>query len=153
MAEADALQCAERRAPALARGDTGVEQAVGDVVERGVRLEQMELLEDEADAPRAQRGERALGCAGDVLARDAHDAAARSLERAHDVQQRRLARARRPDDRAQLALVNRQAHTAQRLHVAGIVLGDIAQLEHARRAHCGWSTVMPSCRPEPSAST
>src|SRR6202030_4462630 len=70
VADADALERVARRAPALARGDACVEQAVGDVVERGVRLEQEELLEDEADAPRAQRRERALGCDRKVLARD-----------------------------------------------------------------------------------
>src|SRR4029077_15503524 len=109
-----------------------------------------ELLEDEPDAPRAQRRECALGRGRDVLARDAHHAAARALERAHDVQQRRLARARGPDDRAELALVEREAHASERVHLAGVLLRDVAHLEDPRRAHEGWSTVMPSFSPVPS---
>ena len=142
-----------RREPSLARRDARVQQAVGDVVERGVGLEQVELLKDEADAPRAQPRERALGRAREILARDAHDTAARALERAHDVEQRRLARARGPDDRAELTLVHREAHAAKRVDVARVLLCDVPHLENARRAHAGASTVMPSLRPEPSTWT
>ena len=42
-------------------GDAGVEQAVGDVLERGRVLGEEELLEDEPDPGRAQRRQLAVG--------------------------------------------------------------------------------------------
>ena len=90
-----------RRSP---RRRAGVEQPGGDVVERAHPVEQEELLEDEADPARAQRrparGRRARPTSSPATRTDA---ARRPLERAHDVQQRRLARAGRPDDGEQLA--------------------------------------------------
>ena len=80
------------------RGDPGVEQPVGDVVERALVLGEEELLEDEADPGRPQRDELPVATAGDVEAGDADRARGRPVEGAHQVEQRRLARARRPDD-------------------------------------------------------
>ena len=60
--------------------------------------------------------------------------AVRPIERAHQVEERRLARARRPDDRDELALVDGEAHAAQRLDggLARIDLRHRVDLEHRR---------------------
>ncbi len=74
--EPDPIERCGGRPAALARGRAGVEQAVRDVLERAVRLEQVKLLEDEPDPPCAQRGESAVGGLGDVAAGDPHNPAA-----------------------------------------------------------------------------
>ena len=58
---------------------------------------------------RAQRRELALAHRRHVVPGHPHDAGGRPLQRAHDVQQRRLARAGRADDRGQLARARRRA--------------------------------------------
>src|SRR5439155_993038 len=73
----------------LARRRGAVEQAVGDVLQRGHPVEQEELLEDEPDRPGAQAGEPAVVERGDVLAGDRDASGRRQLERRHHVQQRR----------------------------------------------------------------
>src|SRR4029453_18801329 len=135
VAEADALEQLARAAPALAAWGARVQQPIGDVVEGAHPVEQEELLEDEADRARAEGGELSIGELGRVLAVDQDLAAARSLERAGDVEQGRLARAGWPGDRHQFAVRDPQVDAAQRLHVAGIGLGDPAQLE--RECRCG----------------
>ena len=151
VAEPDAVERRGRRPAALAGGGAGVEQAVGDVLQRAVGLQQVELLEDEADATRPERRQVAVGGAGDVGPGDPHEPAGRPFQGAHDVQQRRLARARRADDRAQLAVLHGQVDAAQRLHAAVVALDDVRQLKDG--AHCDSITVMPSCTPAPSTWT
>ena len=75
-----------------------------------------------------------------VLAGDVHLARRLALERAHHVQQRRLARARRPYDRDGLALVHGQRDAAQRLHAAGIGLVDGVEPQHG--GHCAVTTCL-----------
>ena len=94
------------RRPGGAGRDAAVEQAVGDVVERGLAAEQEELLEDEPDPPRPKRRQPPVGQAGDVVAGDPDRALGRPVEGAEEVQQRRLAGPRRPDDRDQLAFLD-----------------------------------------------
>src|SRR5207244_782185 len=80
----------------LGGGGAGVEHAVGDVLaDRGV-LGQEELLKDESDIPGAQSRQLAVAQPRRVDAADADYAAAGSLQRPDDVQQRRLARPGRP---------------------------------------------------------
>jgi hypothetical protein len=50
----------------LGRRQPRVQQATGNVVEGGERVEQVELLEHEADAPRAQRRQLVVGRLGDI---------------------------------------------------------------------------------------
>ena len=59
--QADGGQRLERAPAAQSGRRARVEQAVGDVVQRGRVLGQEELLEDEADAGGAQRGELPVG--------------------------------------------------------------------------------------------
>ncbi len=80
----------------------GIQQPVRDVVEHGLVLGEEELLEHEFDAPRTQRRELGIVQAGDLDATDPGGAAGGQLQGADDVQQRRLARSGRADDRDQL---------------------------------------------------
>ena len=80
----------------------------------------------------------------------------RAVERAHDLQQRGLARSGRADDRHKLAGMDAEVDSAQRLDAAGIVLRDAAKLEdRPRGGH--WTaalvTTMPSRSPAPSIWT
>ena len=72
----------------------------------------------------------------DVEAGDRDAARRRAVQRAHQVQQRRLPRARRADDRDELAGQHRERHAPQGLHrrLARIGLRGPLELEH-RRAH------------------
>ena len=81
-----------------------VEQALRDVLQRGHPVDQEELLEHEADRGRAQPRELAVVEVGDVDAGHADAPARWAIERAHDVQQRGLARPRRADDADELAV-------------------------------------------------
>ena len=145
---ASAAAAARRRSRA---GVPVYEQAVGDVLECAVGLDQVELLEDEADATRPERRQVALGGAGDVSPGDPHEPSGRPFQGSHDVQQRRLARARRADDRAQLAVLHRQVDAAQRLHTTVVALDDVGQLQDG--AHWDSITVRPSRRATPSTWT
>ena len=86
------------------------------VLERGSVAEQVEGLEHEADAARAQGGALLVAEAAGVDAVDAVGARRRPVEAAEDVQERGLARARRPDDRQPVAAVDGQVDAAQGLH-------------------------------------
>ena len=136
----------------LAGRRAGVQQPGGDVLERRHPVEQEELLEHEADvlaragSPSARSRMPATSCPA-----TATPPARGPLERAHDVQQRRLARARRADDREQLAGRRRAATTPRSASTPpGYALRDVLEREHA---HCAVTTVMPSRRPSPLTST
>ena len=98
-----------------------------------------------------QRRQVAVGGAGDVGPGDPHEPAGGPFERAHDVQQRRLARAGGSDDRAQLAVFDGQVDAPQRLHAAVVALDDVRQLQDG--AHWDSITVRPSRTPAPSTWT
>ncbi len=66
-----------------------------DVLERGQRGEEVERLEDEADAVAAEAEQLLARAPRDVLAGDDDPSLGRRVERADHVQQRRLAAARR----------------------------------------------------------
>ena len=120
-AEADPLERAAAPAPgARPQRHAAVEQAGGHVVERGQPVEQVELLEHEADAPAPQRRQLAVArgaptsCAG-----DAHRARRRPVERADEVEQRRLARPGRPDDRRRARRSSTARSTPSRARTGG----------------------------------
>jgi len=92
VAEAHQVEHGRGGLPPAPCGNAPVEQGGGDVVECGQRVEQEELLEDDADAPGPQARERAVGQHGHVLARDPHRAAGGTLEAGRQVQQGALAR-------------------------------------------------------------
>ena len=97
-----------------ARGHAGVDERQLDVLPRRHGGEQVELLEDEADAAVAHLGQGGLAHVAHVLAGQVVAARRRNVETAEDVHQRRLARARGPDDGDVLALGDGEADPAQR---------------------------------------
>ena len=151
--EADGGQRLERATAAQSDRRARVEQAVGDVVQRGRVLGQEELLEDEADAGGAQRGELPVGQARDVEPGHLHAPGAGTVERAQQVQQRRLPGPGRADDRHQLTLADGEADLAQRgdRRAAGIGLGHL--LDSQNRAHDGTTTRCPAASPDPVTCT
>ena len=88
-----------------------------DVVARRQRRQQIVLLENEPDGRLAQLGALGVGHAQQIAAGDVDAARGRRRQPAQDVKQRRLAGARRPDDRDELARLNVQIHAAQRMHI------------------------------------
>ena len=87
----DAFECLGGPAPTFGRCDAAVQQAAGDVLERGETVEQEELLKHEPEQPRTCSreltvAERSTPCHPATLT-----APRRTVERADDVQQRRLA--------------------------------------------------------------
>jgi hypothetical protein len=118
----------------------------------------MELLEDEAHAARPERRQLVVGCGRGVEAVDGDLAGRRAVERAHDLQQRRLAGARRAEDRDELAGGDLEVDAAQGVHVAGVLLRHAVQAEDGGRrgAHphtAAFATRIPGRSPRPSIST
>ena len=107
--------------PRLLRLLAGNRQRQEDVLLRRQHREQVEELEDEADVLTAQLRDLGVAEAAELCARDPDRSGGRAVERGHDVHQRRLARARRAHDRGQLALLNVERHSTQRLH-CGVAL-------------------------------
>ena len=100
----------------LRDGGTGVQQPVGDVLERGRVLGEEELLEDESDPGRSQRGQFPVGHRRRVQAGDAHRSCGGLVQGADQVQQRGFARSGRAGHRHQLPGGHRKAHPGQRPH-------------------------------------
>ena len=92
----------------------------------------MELLEHEADAPPAQRGEAPVAEPADVVTVDAHRPLRRPLQGPDDVDQRRLPRPRRADDDDELAGADREVDPGEGLdrRLAGVALDDAVHLQH-----------------------
>ena len=89
--------------PAFGRRHPGVEQTVGDVVQRRVAVQQMELLEDEADVAGPHRRQVTVGQLADVVSGHVDLALGGPVERPHHVQQRALAGSRWTDHADQFA--------------------------------------------------
>ena len=81
----------------LVRGRARVQHPVGDVVERGHRILEMEALEHEPDLMRAEARELQVRGTDHVAAGDLDGAARGTLERAQHREHGRLSRARRAD--------------------------------------------------------
>ena len=96
--------------------------------------EQVERLKDEAEQAPAQRRELVLVALGDVLAVEQVAPGGRPVQAADDVQQRRLARARRADDRDRVAALDDEVDAAQREHrrIGAVRAADVAQLDDRR---------------------
>src|SRR5579872_5160394 len=126
--ETDLLEQRERARAQLVAVDAGRRKLRLDVLERVQRRDQVERLEDEAEGAQAQLGEVAVSERAEVAALEEHRAARRAVERAEELQQRRLAGARRPDDRDDLRVVDRQVDACERGNRR------LAALERARDA-------------------
>src|SRR6185503_17664288 len=116
----------ERRTGALSplvAVDPGVEQReLGVFQDRGAR-EEVEGLENEAELQVADLRELARGEGGDVFAVEPVFALGGRIEASEDVHQRRLAGARRSDDRDELAAIDLEIDPVKRRHcvLAGVV--------------------------------
>ena len=153
MSEPDPVERRRGRLATSPGRHAAIEQAVGDVVERGLATEQVELLEDEADPPCAQRGQPPVGHARHVVPGDPDGPLGRPVERAEEVQERRLARAGRADDRDELAALDPEVDRLEgvdRRH-ARVALADPGQLGDG--AHDGTTTASPAAMPVPRTST
>ena len=107
-----------------------------NVFERRQVLDQVIELEHEAHVAAAILRELTAVVAGDVPPVELHGAARERVHTAEDIQQRRLARARRTHDHADLALLDRKARVVQRgdLHLAGLI--DFADVFKLHKCHC-----------------
>ncbi len=127
LSQADQLEGVEGALTALPEGDAGVEEPVGHVVQHGGVLGQEVLLEDEPDPGGPQEGHVLVGHRCRVQPGDPHAAAGGPVERAHQLQQRGLARPRGADDPDQLPRADGETYPAQGLDggLAGIALAHV----------------------------
>ena len=154
---------------ALARRDAPIQQAVGHVVEGRHSLEQEELLEDETDELRSHRRQLLVRHRRRLDSGQTKHTARRPIEGADDVQQRRLTRAGRPDDRGEFTGIDPQRHAVERANrwLSGVLLDHVDQLERGYRftiveisaidaidgGHDGTTTLWPACTPAPVIAT
>src|SRR6266540_3890840 len=150
-ARAMATRC---RSPPERGRHAQVQQAGGDVLQRGHVLQEGELLEDHAEPVRAQAGELPVGQAVDRLPGDAYRPGRGPVQTCGEVEQRGLPRAGGPHHGHQLSTVDGQADAADRLHGwgTGIDLARVAQLQDGGH-DAGTSTCTPTVRPSPATST
>ena len=127
LGDADLLEQLERAlAPLLAR-HAGVEHRQLDVAHDGGLRQQVVLLEDEADLLVADLRELGPREPVDALAVERVGAGRRLVEAAQDRHERRLARARRPDQRDELAARDRHVDAAQRVDGGAVGAEDLRQ--------------------------
>ena len=146
MTKADALQGNSGLAPALSAVDSAVEEAGRDVVEHGHALDEVELLEDEAETGGAKAGELTIVHAAGVDTVDAHAPRAGPVEGARDVQQGGLAGSGRSHHGEQLTRLDAQRPFSKRFDrwIARIAPDDVAQLDDGLAHDRGTSTDIPS---------
>ena len=113
--EADDFERARDALLALARREAAVAQRHVDVVEHVEVGDQVEALEDEADLLVAQRERCVVRQPAHVLAVEPVLPPSNVSSRPGDVQERGLARARRPGDRDELAVAHLEREVAQRV--------------------------------------
>ena len=109
------------------------EQRELHVLPGGEHGDQVEGLEDEPDGVQAKVGEPAVRVGGHVLVVDLHQPLGGVVDAPDDVQERRLAASRRPDDGDEIPFPDGQVNAPQRMHgrcSQGIVLLHVLQLDH-----------------------
>src|SRR5688572_6930172 len=112
----------------------------------------MEVLEHKADTAGAQGRQVAVPERRDVEPVDLDVAGAGTIERADDVEHRRLTRAGGTDNGEELAAADLEADIAQRQDAACERPRDVPK-RHDRTRHPGTPTCMPSTIPSPAIST
>ena len=102
-------------------------QSGGDhVLQGGERRKQMWVLEDQADVPGAEGGQRSFPHRVEPMAEHLHLAVGRPVEPADEIQQRALARPGGPGDRHGLTRLDDHRHLAQRPDLPGTARVDPA---------------------------
>jgi hypothetical protein len=114
--ESDTLEGIGHAAQPLAAANAAIEQPVGDVLERGLAVDQDVVLKDEPQPVGAECRQRSVTQARGERPGNPDAPAGGPQERAHDVQQRRLTRSRPADDRDQLAIGDGECDPAQGVH-------------------------------------
>ena len=110
----------------------------GDVFLRGHRRQQVESLQNDADAPPAGAGERILSEPLEVLAGDLERSAARPLEAGEHRHQRALARAGGAEQGQGLTLRHVEVDAAEDLDGGGAFTQrqpDVARFDYGRACH------------------
>ena len=136
--QADQLQGDRCVLAPLCGGEAGQHQRQLDVPLGGEHRHQVVELEDEADVRGAPARKLVGAEAVDPLSLDPHAAAGRRIQPADEVEQGRLARARRTHESHELALSYVEVDVMQHLHLllaADIGLADVAQLDQCRSCH------------------
>ena len=119
LGEPDLLEEGQRPRPQLPRGDPDGGQPALDVLDGGQRRNQVELLEHEAERSEAKLGEVPVAERPEVAALEQHAAVAWAVERAEQLQQRRLPRSARPLERDELAGLDLQVDAVEGLDTGG----------------------------------
>src|SRR5438034_7638999 len=115
-----------------------------DVLRRGQRRDQVELLEDEADPLQPELGELAVTELRELASFEEHLPGRRAVEGAEQLQQGRFARAAWTDDDHEFAAVDLQGDVADSLHLraaAADAAADLAQRVHRLPGEVGNSHV------------
>src|SRR5262245_15713149 len=146
MAEPDAFESNVSASAALSRRHAAVQQRGGDVVARRQAVDEVELLEDEADPSGQQCRPPTTAERGDVVPVDVNIPGRGPVERADDVEKRRLSRARWADDADQLAALHMEVDPVEcsDRRRAGVRLDDV--VERDDQVHCATTTRSPACR-------
>src|SRR5262245_19509162 len=100
-------------------------------------------LEDEAEGAIAQDVAGARRQAVDASPVEADRPLIRLVEGAHQVQQRALARARRADNREELAIAHLELDALQHLHLDGVLAVGLLQSLNGEHFHSVTRTAMP----------
>ena len=130
LGEADHFQRQEGALASLALAHVLQQQRQFDVLERRQHRHQIVELEDEADVARAPVGEFGFVELADILAGDDQLAGIGAVDAGDQVEQRALARPRRPHQREELALADVETDAAEDgdlLLSAPVGLDDVAQ--------------------------
>jgi len=129
--QADRLQRRKGAPLALLRRHRQDLQHEGDVFQDRLALEQLEVLEHDADrAP--ERGDLGVGDGGDVAPTDQDLALRRQLFSEDELQERRLASPGGSRQEAELALLDVERDVGERERLAVVLLVDVEGLYHAR---------------------
>ena len=131
---------------ALLLGELGEEQRELDVLEGVEDGDEVVELEDEADVPRAPRGQGGLVEARDLPAVNDDAAARRPIDAGDEVQQCGLARARRPHEREEVAARNVEGDAVQDRDFEFVAVVDLVDVldVNERRGHSALLTSWPS---------
>ena len=113
-----------------------------NIVAQRERVQEVEVLKDEAEPVAAERGELAVGDAGKRLSVEKHSALRRLVQRRENVQKRRLSGAGFAHHGDELALFHAEVHIAQRLYPHRAETGRINLLKMLYLKHCHVKTTL-----------
>ncbi len=126
------VQGADGGPPGLADPAAVELEREADVLGRGERRDEVEVLEDHADPAATQRGEVGRAQRRGRLAVDLDAASGRQVEGAREVEQGRLAAAAGAHDRDELTGLDGEAHAVEGAHRGGSGAVDAVDVGHAQ---------------------